>query len=601
MIPQDYIQQLVLKADIAEIIGRVVSLKRVKMNFVGRCPFHQKEAPDEASDVIAFTVSPVKRFYHCFSCGAHGSVIGFMMKFNGLSFRDAVSQLAVAAAMDPPPEAEPSRINQSTEMRQMRETLETALRYYQGELPGADKAITLLKGAGISGATAKRFRIGYAPDSWDNLASVFGHSYRTRCAEAGLVVVKEEDGKAYDRLRDRIIFPTVNGRDQVLGLSGLAVSTRPHIAQYLRNTAQPKKRRQSGGADTIGPGAEDKGSMFGLQQAIVGMRAEGFAVLVQDCLDVLRLHEAGLRNAVAPSVAGKMRTENLTRLFRSTAVVTLCYPRTQRGARDAWAAMQAALPALRDDVQVRFALMPEGLGPGDVLRQTDGAALFRLLLDAAVPLSQYFLQGLASQADFRSIEGRSKVLGTADQMLERVVAPNFKAQLADAVQQLVDDQLELLDSVDEHDHWLANAIRTANSRLVIVSPWVTSAGIHRFNLCANIATAIARGVRVDIYTDPEFNTQLRRRSPAAQALGASAERELQQAGAYLHRVPRMHSKIVGIDDHALCIGSFNWLSAAKSGSYRRHEVSLVHRHGDVGIRIAGLLATLNAGRDMNTA
>jgi DNA primase len=598
MIPKAYIQDLLLKANIVEIIGQEIALVRTKQNFYGYCPFHNKGHPEEVvTGSRSFSVSAVERFYHCFACGAHGSVLGFLMQHKGLSFPDAVAVVAKATGIDLPEDTVAADVARADVSKQVRITLEQALKYYQSELPGAKAPIALLKAAGISGATAKRFRIGYAPDNWGNLSPVFGDNYRERCGEAGLVVVKDDGQKVYDRLRNRIIFPTINGRGQVLSMAGLAVVARHSTPEYLRTSSQAKGTRKKPVVNTMGKRADDKASMFGLHESIAGMHAEGYAVLVQDCLHVLRLHEAGMRNAVAPSVAGKLVTDNMARLFRSTSIVIACYPRTARGSHHAWGAMQIALPALSDEVQMRFALMPDGMNAGDVLNQPDGIALFRLLLDAAIPLSEYFLQRLASRADFRSIEGRAKVLSEADRMLELVSAPNLKTQLADAVRQLVDHRLELLDSVDEHDQWLAEEIRTANTRLVIVSPWVTLAGIGRFDLCLNIARAVARGVRVDIYTDPEFNARLRQRSAVAEAAGISAERELELAGARLHYAPRIHSKIVAVDERALCIGSFNWLSAAKGGSYQRHEVSLVHRHGDVGARIDQLLSAMSARRD----
>lgn len=598
MIPKAYIQELLLKANIVEIIGQEIALVRTKQNFYGYCPFHNKGHPEEiVTGSRSFSVSATERFYHCFACGAHGSVYGFLIEHKGLSFPEAVAVVAKATGVEPPEDAVAASIARVEVAKRVRVTLEQALKYYESKLPGAKTPIALLKAAGISGATAKRFRIGYAPDNWDNLSSVFGDNYCERCSEAGLVVVKEEGQKVYDRLRNRIIFPTTNGRGEVLGMAGLAVVARHSTPEYLRTSLQSKGTHKKSVVNTVGNRADDRASMFGLHESIAGMHAEGYAVLVQDCLHVLQLHEAGMRNAVSPSVAGKLVTENMARLLRSTSVVIACYPRTARGSHHAWSALQIALPALTDEVQMRFALMPDGMNAGDVLSKPDGIALFRLLLDAAIPLSEFFLQRLASRADFRSIEGRAKVLSEANQMLELVGAPNLKAQLADAARQLVDHRLELLDSVNEHDQWLAQAIRTANTRLIIVSPWVTPAGIGRFDLCPEIARAVARGVRVDIYTDPDFNARLRQRSAAAEAAGISAERELKLAGAQIHYVPRIHSKVVAVDEVALCIGSFNWLSAAKGGSYQRHEVSLVHRRGDVGAKIDQLLSAMLARRD----
>jgi DNA primase len=592
MIPQAYIEELLLNADIVSIIGAEVSLIRSKANYYGRCPFHGERHPEQRSvSENTFSVSVAKRFFHCFACGAHGSVLGFLMKHKGLSFPDAVAVVAKEAGVAPPPNLSRPSPSPKIEFDAVAETLEIALKYYERALRSANPAIDLLKRAGISGLTAKHYRIGYAPAKWDNLIPLFGEQYVARCEAAGLAVVKDDRTKAYDRLRDRIIFPTLNGRDQVLGLAGLALADR--TPEYLRTSRSPGGRGKKRAGPAIDLRSDDKASMFGLRQANISMHAKGFVVLVQDCLDVLRLYESGLHNVVAPAEAGKLRTESVARLFRRTPVIVCCFPRTKRGSNHAWLAMQAALPALTDEVQVRFAVLPDEMGPGDVLQQPDGKELFGLLLNSAIPLSEYFLQGLASQVDFRLIEGRAKVLSRASDLLAQITAPHLKSQLEEAVRELVDDRLELLDSVDEHDQWLANAIQTASVQLLIISPWVTRAGIGRFDLCSLIAKAVARGVKVDIYTDPEFNVK-RRRQAAGEPVDDGAERALAAAGARVHQVTRIHSKIVAVDHASLCIGSFNWLSAAKTGNYQRHEVSLIYRQGNIRARIVNLQATIAA-------
>lgn len=193
--------------------------------------------------------------------------------------------------------------------------------------------------------------------------------------------------------------------------------------------------------------------------------------------------------------------------------------------------------------------------------------MFQLFLNSSIPLSEYFLQGLVSKRDLGDIEGRAKVLSEADKLLATITATNTKALLDEAVRDLVTDRLELLDSVDEHDQWLMNAIATASAEVLIVSPWITGAGIKRFDLCVCIAAAVARGVKVTVYTDIEFSRERRRRFEAGELRDDGAEAALMAAGVYLHHVSRIHSKIVAVDNTALCIGSFNWLSAAKTGPY----------------------------------
>jgi DNA primase len=598
MIPTEYIDDLLSKADIVRIIGAEVALTKLGQNYFGTCPFHGDSHPEEDGlRPRSFSVSREKNFYHCLACNAHGSVINFYIKHRGVTFPIAVELLAMAVGAEPPP-LEGHRAVAKAKSDAVSDTLGLALEYYHKALRCSAPAITVLKEAGISGQTAARYRIGFAPDGWENLVPVFKNEYAKRCVEAGLAVTNEKIGKTYDRLRNRVIFPTLDSRGQVVGLAGLALG--PNVPEYLRTT-RPKKAKIGKKVKKATKAEwelhDPKASMFGLSQANSSMHAKRFVVLVQDCLDVLRLHEGGVYNVVSPAEAGKLKPENVERLFRRTPCIICCFPSTKRGASLAWSTMKAVLPALTDSVQVRFAMLPDEQSPGDILQQEDGRELFQLFLNSSIPLSEYFLQGLVSKRDLGDIEGRAKVLSEADKLLATISATNTKALLDEAVRDLVTDRLELLDSVDEHDQWLMNAIATASAEVLIVSPWITGAGIKRFDLCVCIAAAVARGVKVTVYTDIEFSRERRRRFEAGELRDDGAEAALMAAGVYLHHVSRIHSKIVAVDNTALCIGSFNWLSAAKTGPYQRHEVSLVHRQGNIATRKAKLLAVMQSRRE----
>jgi DNA primase len=595
MIPREYIDDLLSKADIVRIIGAEVALTKSGQNYFGDCPFHgDSHQQDDSPRQKSFSVSREKNFYHCFACNAHGSVINFYIEHRGVTFPIAVELVAMAVGAEPPP-LEGHRAVAKAKSDAVTETLGLALDYYHKALRCSSPAITVLKEAGISGQTAARYRVGFAPDNWENLAQVFKNDYEKRCVEAGLAITNEKSGRTYDRLRNRVIFPTLDSRGQVVGLAGLALG--PNVPEYLRTT-RAKKDKVGKKLERVKKAAGDlhdsKASMFGLSQANSSMHAKQFVVLVQDCLNVLRLHEGGFYNVVSPAEAGKLKPENVERLFRRTPCIVCCFPGTKRGASLAWSTMKAVLPALSDGLQVRFAMLPDEQSPGDILQQEDGRELFQLFLNSSIPLSEYFLQGLVSKRNLGDIEGRAKLLSEADKLLETINAPHTKALLNEAVQDLVTDRLELLDSVDEHDQWLMNAIATASAEVLIVSPWITGAGIKRFDLCERIAAAVARGVKVTVYTDIEFSRERRRRFGAGELRDDGAEAALVAAGVYLHHVSRIHSKIVTVDNSALCIGSFNWLSAAKTGPYQRHEVSIVHREGNIAARKAKLLSIMHS-------
>ena len=329
------------------------------------------------------------------------------------------------------------------------------------------------------------------------------------------------------------------------------------------------------------------------------MHVQQFVIVVQDCLDVLRLYESGVPNVISAAETGKLKTEHAERIFRRTPHILCCFPATKRGNARAWQAMRAVLPALTDKVQVSFAILPDEQGPADILQMDEGKELFQLMLKSAVPLSEFLLQGLLSKNNLDGVEQRAKLLSTAGDLFATITqAPNTKMLLEQRLQELLSDPLEILDSVDEHDAWLRSVIEAAHKEIIIVSPWITDAGIRRFDLLSSLEAAANRGVRVLIYADIDFGQERNRRIATGELKGDGAEMALKATGAELRFVNRIHSKIVIIDHAALCIGSFNWLSAAKAGPYQRHEVSVVHSKGNIRKRKAELLDNLDS-RGMN--
>ena len=234
MISQQYIEDLLSKVDIVSLIGTDIKLAKAGRNYIGRCPFHQ------ISDEKSFTVTREKNFYHCFACGAHGSAINFLIKHRGVSFTVAVEILAAQFDVEPPPTPE-HQAEARAQLHALSSVLRQALDYYKMALRTAGPAIAALKAAGISGHTAKKYEIGFAPDSWENLKSIFGADHEKLCVAAGLTVLSAKGDRIYDRLRNRIIFPTMDSQGRVLGLTGLVLKEKPGVAEYLRTTQTKKK------------------------------------------------------------------------------------------------------------------------------------------------------------------------------------------------------------------------------------------------------------------------------------------------------------------------------------------------------------------------
>ena len=280
-IPQSFIQELLARADVVEIVGRHVQLKKTGANFSGLCPFHSEKSP-------SFTVSPTKQFFHCFGCGKHGNAIGFLMEHAGMGFIDAVKDLAGEYGMEvPEDERSPQDRERDAQQRQKQATLsdvlEKAGQAYRKQLRGSQRAIDYFKGRGLSGEIARQFGLGYAPPGWRNLASVFPEYDDPLLAESGLVIVNEEDGKRYDRFRDRVMFPIRNVKGECIGFGGRVLGDEK--PKYLNSPETP----------VFSKGRE----LYGLYEARNAVREAGFVLVTEGYMDVVALAQLGFPNAVA--------------------------------------------------------------------------------------------------------------------------------------------------------------------------------------------------------------------------------------------------------------------------------------------------------------
>ena len=418
MIPKSFIQDLLNRLDIVDVVEHYVPLKKAGANYVACCPFHNEKSP-------SFTVSQSKQFYHCFGCGAHGTSIGFVMEHGGLSFVDAVEELARGIGVTVPHEASTPGQLQHKVAPDLYEVMQSAMHYYREQLKQSPRAIEYLKQRGLSGEIAARFGIGYAPEGWQNLEAVFpkppqggrqgvpgGETAATllqyqdaSLLETGLVIVSDE-GKRYDRFRDRIMFPIVNVRGQVIGFGGRVLDKGE--PKYLNSPETPlfEKGRE----------------LYGLYQAQKAIRAEKMALVVEGYMDVVALAQLGVEYVVA--TLGTATTPfHIQKLLRLTEQVVFCFDGDTAGRRAAWRALENALPYLQDGKQLRFLFLPQEHDPDSYIREYGKEAFERMLGEEALPLSGYLLRELSAQVDLKTQEGRNALLERAKPLLTAITAP----------------------------------------------------------------------------------------------------------------------------------------------------------------------------------
>src|SRR6516164_5694956 len=397
MIPNDFIQTLLSRVDIVDVVDRLVPLKKAGANYQACCPFHSEKTP-------SFTVSPTKQFYHCFGCGAHGTAIGFLMEYAGKSFPDAVEELARDAGLEVPRIVTPANESGQAEAEDLSALLLTAAQFYRAALKDSPRAIEYLKGRGLTGTIAARFGIGYAPDDWQPLTDAFPN-YQNKSLETAGLVISGEGGKRYDRFRDRIMFPIHDTRGRVIGFGGRVLDTGE--PKYLNSPETP----------VFAKGRE----LYGLLQARQAIRAADKIIVVEGYMDVVALAQHGVEYAVA-TLGTSTTPQHAQKLFRLTDNVVFCFDGDEAGRRAAWRALENALPVLTDGKQARFLFLPEGEDPDDAIRHC-GRDAFESLLESAIPLSEFLVSELTRRFPPESAEGRAALLNAAKPLLAQVSAP----------------------------------------------------------------------------------------------------------------------------------------------------------------------------------
>lgn len=423
LIPQSFIDELLNRVDIVDVIGRRVTLKKAGKNHVACCPFHQEKTP-------SFSVQPEKQFFYCFGCGAGGNAIGFVQKFHGIGFPEAVELIARDAGLEAPRQESRGETRGSAERKGLYECLEQASKYFQRQLrrhASRRRAVDWCKSRGISGTTAREFQLGYAPPGWENLLGELGTDEASRNAllKAGLAIARDaakerkgDSGKSslYDRFRDRVVFPIRDSRGRTVGFGGRVLDDA--TPKYLNSPETPVFQK----------GRE----LYGLFEA--RREKAGKFLLVEGYMDVIALAEAGIRNALA-TLGTATSPFQLQRMFRQTSEIVFCFDGDEAGGRAAWRALETVLPLMADGKSARFLFLPEGEDPDSMVRKL-GAAEFLKLVDEAQPLETFFFDHLSENLDLKAIEGRASLSSKALPLVRKLPAGVYRQLMLDRLAEL---------------------------------------------------------------------------------------------------------------------------------------------------------------------
>lgn len=407
-IPQQFIDDLISRVDVVEVIESRMELKRAGREYKACCPFHNEDTP-------SFTVVPNKQFYHCFGCGAHGSAIGFLMEYDGLSYPDAIEELASIAGVRVPRET----IQRDEGLDDLYAMLDACSRLFEKALRGSDKAIEYLRNRGIDGEIAKKYQLGWAPDSWDTLVTKLGtNRQRLQLLNKAGMLSERDSGGFYDKFRARVMFPIHDGRGRTIAFGGRILDD--NGPKYLNSpeTNLFHKGRQ----------------LYGLVQARKkGHRLESI-IVVEGYMDVVALAQHGISNVVA-TLGTATTGDHAQLLFRTAPEVIFCFDGDRAGRQAAWRAVESTLPALREGRQARFLFLPDGEDPDSLVRK-EGAEVFGERIQSATPLSEFFFAHFQSQVDMTSLDGRSRMVELAKPLLQTIPEGAFRVLMFERLEEL---------------------------------------------------------------------------------------------------------------------------------------------------------------------
>ena len=413
-IPQSFIDDLIARADIVEVINARVPLKKKGREYTACCPFHNEKTP-------SFTVSETKQFYHCFGCGAHGTAIGFLMEYEHLDFVDAIETLAAEYHVEVPREDAPAGTSQARDDKQpLFDVLEQASHLYQQQLRNSERAIEYLKQRGLSGEIARRYKLGYAPDGWNFLLDNMGsNASNIKHLKAAGMLVEKSPSKRYDRFRDRIMFPILDRRGHTIAFGGRIIDDGE--PKYLNSPETPIFHK----------GYE----LYGFYEARQTLRNLQRIVVVEGYMDVVALAQNGIEYAVA-SLGTATTKDQIQKLFRSVHQLIFCYDGDQAGQKAAWRALENTLPILRDGLEARFLFLPDGEDPDSMVRK-EGKDAFETRLENATPLSEFLFDKLLKEIDTSSMDGKARLAKTARPLLSTIPESVFRDLMYKRLSELV--------------------------------------------------------------------------------------------------------------------------------------------------------------------
>ena len=428
MIPRAFIDEVLNRVDIVNIVSQSVTLKKSGSNLQGLCPFHQEKSP-------SFSVSETKQFYHCFGCGAHGTAISFLMEYAGLTFVDAIEDLAKSVGLTVPKEAQDTtKIVDVQQTLAMTQNMEKVVVWYQEQLKKNQRAVQYLKSRGLSGEVAKKYAIGYVPDAWQNLEAVFGTYDHDETAkllvESGMVIQGVAEGsvraKRYDRFRDRIMFPIRNLKGQVIGFGGRILDKGE--PKYLNSPETTLFKKGQ--------------TLYGLFEARKFIREKSFVLVCEGYMDVVALAQLGFPNSVA--TLGTACTEtHIQMLLRHTDRVVFSFDGDSAGRKAAKRAFEACVPLLADEKEMRFLFLPKEHDPDSFIREF-GQERFQKEINQAIPLSRFFLEVIGDGVDWTSAEGKAQAQNNAKEYFKKFPAIALRVQiLRELAQRLGLTQIEL--------------------------------------------------------------------------------------------------------------------------------------------------------------
>jgi len=432
VIPQSFIQDLLNRVDIVDVVGRYVQLKKGGANFSGLCPFHNEKSP-------SFTVSPTKQFYHCFGCGAHGTAIGFLMEYSGLGFVESVKDLAQTVGMTVPEQEDRLPPAQRAELQAktlaLSDAMTMACNFYRQQLRSARPAIDYLKGRGLTGEIAAKYWIGYAPDGWDSLREVFTEYDSEVLVEAGLIIDRSDEDnshrKRYDRFRDRIMFPIRNTKGQVIGFGGRVMGAGE--PKYLNSPETPLFQKGS--------------ELYGLFEARQAIRDKDYVLVTEGYMDVVALAQYGFEQVVA-TLGTACTAMHVQKLLRQTDNVIFSFDGDAAGRRAARRALEASLPHASDSRSLKFLFLPTEHDPDSYVRE-HGTSQFEQLVQDATPLSQFLLNEVSEGKDLGTAEGRARAQFDAKPLMQSMPPSGLRLQLLRQLAQLTDSTPQELESLFE--------------------------------------------------------------------------------------------------------------------------------------------------------